>query len=100
MSLLEKGQPAEAERLLDQIPFRANHNKSKLGDLTISLYAFASTLLITTSLGLNDFANAERVASRIEWVGPSSSTERFLQGRNAVYCLALLKRPAYYLALT
>src|SRR5437660_5401433 len=66
--LLNQDRPAEAERVLDQVQLRANQSKFKLGESTISTYAFSSLLLISTYLRLNDYANAERVAKdRVAW---------------------------------
>jgi tetratricopeptide (TPR) repeat protein len=67
-TLLRQVRPVEAERILDQVQLRSNQSKFKLGDSTIGTYAFSSTLLISTYLRLNDYSDAERVATdRVTW---------------------------------
>lgn len=67
-TLLQQGKPAEAEHILDHVQLRSNQSKFKLGNSTLSTYAVSSTLLISTYMGLNDYADAERVAKdRVVW---------------------------------
>jgi tetratricopeptide (TPR) repeat protein len=91
-ALLRQGRPAEAEHILDQVQFRANQSKFKLGRSTISTYAFSSTLLINTYLSLNDYPNAERVAKeRVTWAEQQYGATA-LQVRGFLTLLAHIER--------
>jgi len=91
-TLLRAGKPAEAERLLDQVHLQSSESKFQLGDLTINTYAFTSTLLISTYISLNDYSNAERVATdRVSWAEKRYGSVAFQVG-GALSALANIER--------
>jgi tetratricopeptide (TPR) repeat protein len=90
--LLREGKPAEAERLLEQAHLQSSESKFQLGDLTINSYAFTSTILISTYISLNDYSNAERVATdRVTWAEKQYGSAAFQVG-GALIALANIER--------